>query len=128
MNTALRPTFAFRSVGGVVARDHTGDKHGRFAAVVGAGGEQEKGDDQGEKQFFHVGLGVWVEELLGYQFGYPDGAALRFALLEIRIVKRSRVGGFVRCPVAAHADHGVVLPPDKYAGHQSRAGAHLAAH
>ena len=128
MDATVSFALAFRSIGGVIPRDYTRDEHGRFAAIVGAGGEQEKGDDQGEKQFFHVGLGVWVEELLGYQFGYPDGAALRFALLEIFVVKRSRVSGFVWRPVAAHTDHGVVLPANENARHQGRAGAHVAAH
>ena len=59
MDAALRPALTFRSVGGVVARDHARDKYGWFAAIVGTGGEQAKGDDQGEKQFFHVGLGGW---------------------------------------------------------------------
>jgi hypothetical protein len=72
--------------------------------------------------------GLGVDKLLGYYFGYPDGAALLFALLEILIVKRSRVSGLMWRPVAAHTDHGVVLPPDKYAGYQSGAGGHLAAH
>ena len=118
MDAALRPTFAFRAVGGVVPRDHARDKYGRFFAVASAGGEHGEGRQSEDKSyFFHVGLGVWVEELLGYQFGYPYGATLLFALLEIRIVKRSCVGGLMRRPVAAHTDHGVVLPLDKYAGH-----------
>ena len=72
--------------------------------------------------------GLGVDKLLGHYFGYPYGATLLFALLEILIVKRSRVSGLMWRPVAAHADHGVVLPANENAGHQGGAGAHLAAH
>ena len=58
VNTNRCFAIALRAVGRVVTRGDTRDKHSRLATAVGAGGERGEGDDQGEKQFFHVGLGV----------------------------------------------------------------------
>ncbi len=49
VNATIGFALAFRAVGGVVARGDTRDEHGRLAAVSGAGGEQAKGKDTGEK-------------------------------------------------------------------------------
>lgn len=49
VNAAIGFAITLRPVGGVVARGDTRDEHSRLATAVGAGGEQAKGDNTGEK-------------------------------------------------------------------------------
>lgn len=53
VDAAIGLALTFRSVVRVVARDNTRNKHGRLTAISGAGGEQAKGDDEGENQVLH---------------------------------------------------------------------------
>ena len=57
-----------------------------------------------------------MKKLIGHNLGQPNGTTLCLGIEEVNIVKRGRVLGAVVRPIAALADSGIILPPDKIHG------------